>query len=133
MRHSTGAQAGNQAFRSMPEAGILSDDALDRMEKLLDQQFGLAGFRFGLDGLVGLVPVVGDVATAGVSGLIIVDAWKKGVRKRTLGRMAINTVADMVVGSIPLVGDILDFAIRSNVKNIRLMRSDLAKQNRSAG
>lgn len=117
--------------RSQQASGILSDRSLDQMERLLDSQFSIAGFRFGLDGVIGLVPIVGDIATAGVSGVIIFDAWKKGVRRRTLSRMAFNSGIDLLIGSVPVLGDLLDFAIRSNVKNIRLMRDDLARQRRA--
>ena len=117
--------------------GFLTDDHLDRMGEWLDTKFRLPviGLRFGLDGVLGLIPGVGDAATAGVSAVMMADAWKSGARKRTLARMAGNVAVDFAVGTIPVVGDLFDFAFRSNVKNLQLLRDErahLAERRRTA-
>ena len=106
--------------------GFLEDHHLDRVESWLDTKFRLPviGYRFGLDGLIGLIPGVGDTLTAATSGVFIADAWKMGARKRVLGRMAANLGLDFLVGLVPVVGDLLDFAFKSNVKNLRLLRAE---------
>lgn len=104
--------------------GFLRDEHLERYEVWLDSKFSVMGMRFGLDGLIGLVPVVGDVATTGVSAVFVADALKSGARKRTLARMLANMGIDFAVGSIPLVGDAFDFAFKSNTKNLRLLKAE---------
>src|SRR3546814_8601672 len=89
--------------------------------------------RFGLDGLLGLVPGIGDGATALVSLYIVARAWSIGVPKGVLGRMLANVLVDSVVGSIPLLGDIFDVAFQSNRRNIKLLRRHLPAGTTLAG
>lgn len=107
-------------------SGFLSDERLSRLEHLFDRAYRLPGtnFRFGLDGILGLIPVGGDAATALVSGTLVLDAWKGGARKRVLARMVKNVGVDFLVGSIPLVGDLFDFGYKANTKNIKLLRDE---------
>lgn len=116
--------------QSVQKPGLFSDAFLDGLERNLDNRFKVPflNARIGLDGIIGLVPGIGDTLTAALSGLIILDGWKRGVRKRTLLRMAGNAGLDTIIGSVPLVGDIFDFAFKSNVKNIKLMKQDLSAQ-----
>ena len=106
--------------------GFLSDERLATMERVFDRAFRLPGteYRFGLDGILGLVPVGGDAVTALVSSALVLDAWKSGARKRTIAAMAKNVGVDFVIGSIPLVGDIFDFGYKANTKNIKLLRDE---------
>jgi hypothetical protein len=106
--------------------GFLSEHHLDRYENWLDSRLRIPGtnFTFGLDGIIGLVPVVGDIAGAGISAVFIADAWKMGARKRVLARMAGNVGLDLTLGAIPLVGDLFDFVFKSNVKNLKLHRAE---------
>ena len=115
------------------ETGFLQDHHLERYEEWLDAKFRLpvVGYRFGLDGLIGLIPGVGDVATAAVSSVFIADAWKRGARKRVLARMAANVGIDFVVGTIPLVGDLFDFAFKSDTMNLRLLKAERERLARS--
>lgn len=100
-----------------------------RISQLLDDAFRLPGTnaRFGLDALVGLLPGVGDAATAVVSLYLVHEARRLGVPKRTLLRMAANVGADLVIGAIPLIGDLGDFAFKANRKNVRLLERHLER------
>lgn len=102
------------------------DPFLDKLEYLLDRAFRLPGTdrRFGLDGLLGLIPGVGDTATAVISGALILAAWRRGARRRTLARMAGNIALDWAVGTIPIVGDLFDFGFKANTRNLRILREE---------
>ena len=115
--------------------GLISDERLAKLERLFDRAFTVPGtsFRFGLDGVFGLVPVVGDAATAAVSMVIVADAWKSGARKRVMARMARNVAVDFVVGAIPVVGDLFDFGFKANTKNIKLLRDERNRIRGQAG
>ena len=98
--------------------------------KLMDSLFAVPGtrIRLGVDSLLGLVPVVGDIASQMVAAYLIWEARKLGVPKFTLWRMVGNTLVDTVVGAVPLVGDAFDVAFRANMKNLRLLQQHLDKQ-----
>ncbi|WP_207061471.1 DUF4112 domain-containing protein [Motiliproteus sp. SC1-56] len=89
---------------------------------LLDSSIRLpGGFRIGLDGLIGLVPGIGDLLTAGLSSYIIAEAARMGVPKSVLARMGFNVLLEVVVGAIPLFGDLFDFVFKANERNLRLI------------
>lgn len=79
------------------------------------------GWRIGLDGVVGLLPGIGDLLSAGISSFIIRQAAALGVPKVVLLRMAFNTAVDVVIGAIPFMGDLFDFAWKANRRNLRLV------------
>jgi hypothetical protein len=99
---------------------------MERVGRLLDEQFVLpgTGYRFGLDGLLGLLPGGGDALTAGLSAYLIYEAARAGVRKRTLVQMSGNLLVDFIIGSVPVAGDLFDFFWKANRKNIVLARRD---------
>ncbi len=80
------------------------------------------GWRFGLDAIIGLIPGFGDTATSLVSFYILANAVRYGVPKITLLRMGLNLGIDYAVGSIPLVGDVLDAWWKSNQRNLELLK-----------
>lgn len=100
---------------------------LERLVRLLDSEFRLPGtrWRFGVDGLLGLIPGIGDAATATLGASVIAYAAACGVRRRVLARMAGNLAIDVVLGSVPLVGDVFDFFWKSNSRNLALLRREL--------
>lgn len=112
-------------------AGVDAERALRRLEKLgslLDSRFRLpGGFRFGLDPLIGLVPGVGDAASAIVALYIVLEAWRLGASRGTLARMLLNVGLDFGVGVIPVVGDVADFVFKSNRRNLDLLRRHLGR------
>lgn len=105
---------------------------LKRLEKLantLDTAVGIPGTRLsiGLDGLVGLLPVVGDTAMF-LSGLWIVHrAHKMGIRKTVLTKMLLNLGVDATVGAVPVVGDLFDFIWKANRRNMTLIKQEVDK------
>jgi hypothetical protein len=98
------------------------------LAKLLDTTFVLPGtsIRFGLDAVLGLLPVVGDVISAAVGGYIILVARRLGVPRPVIARMLVNLGTDTVVGSIPLAGTVFDVAYKANARNAALLEQALA-------
>lgn len=93
---------------------------LETLASWLDDRFRLPGtsIRLGLDGLAGLVPGIGDTATAALAAWIIVEAWRLGVPRRSLTVMAARVGVDWLVGTVPLVGDLFDIGYKANRRNI---------------
>jgi hypothetical protein len=116
-------------------AWLFRDRTLHGLEILLDEAFRVpgTGIRFGLDGIIGLVPGVGDVLAGILSLVIPVAAWIRGVPYVTLLRMAVNLAIGVLVGSIPLFGDIFDIAWKANRRNYLLLRRHLVEPHRHTG
>ena len=108
-------------------------ERLQYLAELLDDRFSLPGtnFRFGLDGLIGLVPGIGDTVMSGVGCYVVAEAWRLGCRKRTIARMLGNLGVDWLVGLVPVVGDLLDFGFKANRRNLQLALDEL-RQHRHA-
>lgn len=106
-----------------------------RLAKLMDAQFRLPGtqFRFGLDGILGLIPGAGDLGTFAVSGYMLVIMARNGASGFVLARMAVNVIIDALIGSIPLIGDLFDFAFKANTRNLRLMEEHYAEGRHRGG
>ena len=101
---------------------------LKSLSHTLDNKFeGPLGFRFGLDGLLGLIPGVGDLITASLSLYIISQAAALGVGSATLIRMALNVAVENIMDMIPVFGNLFDFYWKSNTKNILLIEKHLAR------
>jgi len=112
---------------SEPGAPTKSTQDLERLAHWLDTIFEIPGIRlrFGIDALLGLLPGVGDTASALASVYILQAASKHGVPRVTLARMTLNIGIDLVVGAIPLVGDLFDVYWKANRKNVELLRRHL--------
>ena len=82
-------------------------------------------FRVGLDSIVGLIPVIGDVATALMGSWIVWEARNLGMPKWQIARMAANVGVDTLIGMIPFAGDLFDLAFKWNTKNLRIIRKHL--------
>jgi len=122
------------AERAVHEAG-LNDEALirriDALARFLDSRFSLFGFRFGFDGLIGLIPGIGDAATAVLSFYLIFLAARAGASLPLIFRMVVNVLIDMTVGIVPVLGDIFDMTFRANTLNAKLLHEYLLKKRRS--
>ena len=108
---------------------------LEAMEQVLERAFILPGINrpIGLDSIVGLIPVVGDVVTASMGAWLIWEARNLGMSKFQLARMAGNVGIDTAIGAIPLVGELFDFAFRSNSRNLRIIKRYLDKRHPETG
>jgi len=111
---------------------VFSDANLDRFAHLLDDCFRIpgTGIRLGLDGLIGLIPGLGDVLGGIASCVLILGAWVRGVPYVTLTRMLVNLAIDVLIGSVPFLGDIFDIAWKANRRNYRLMTRHLRQPRR---
>ncbi len=128
-------------FRPQPQAlpkwrrtaqRLFSDENLDLLAHVLDDLFRIPGtpFRLGLDGLVGLIPGLGDVLGGIASSILIFAAWIRGVPYVALARMMVNLAVDVVIGAIPLLGDVFDIAWKANRRNYALMMRHLREPRR---
>lgn len=97
---------------------------IEWLARWMDTKFRVPGtdFRFGLDGLLGLIPGVGDLSTFAISGYLVLLMARNGASGYVLARMILNIVVDAALGAIPIVGDLFDFVNKANVKNMRLMQ-----------
>jgi len=98
-------------------------ELLRRWSRLMDSAYRVPGtrLRFGWDPIVGLVPGVGDVATASFAVTILYHAYLLGVPKVVMGRMLLNILLDLAAGLVPFAGDIADVAWKSNSANLALL------------
>ena len=95
---------------------------LRRLARFMDSSIRLpGGYRIGWDGIIGLVPGIGDVVGLGVSAWIVFGAARLGASRATLARMAGNVALESVVGAVPVLGDLFDFAFKANERNMRLL------------
>jgi hypothetical protein len=94
---------------------------LEGLARLMDGAFVLpsTNIRLGLDVIIGLVPVAGDVISGVISSYLIWEARQLGAPKWLIARMMANTLLDTTVGAIPVLGDAFDVMFRANMKNIR--------------
>jgi len=118
--------------RSAKVSAAFSDENLDLLSHLLDDFLRVPGtsIRFGLDGIVGFIPGIGDVLGGIASCLLIVAAWVRGVPKVILARMVLNVAIETAVGAVPIVGDLFDIAWRANRRNYRLLEGSVAAPGR---
>jgi hypothetical protein len=107
---------------------------IDTYSRLLDTKFRIPGteIRFGLDFLLGLIPGVGDVASLGMSGVLIATMAKNGASPLLAAKMLFNVALDAIVGTIPIVGNIFDLIYKANYRNAVLM-SEYYKEGRHQG
>ncbi|MGY8667302.1 DUF4112 domain-containing protein [Bradyrhizobium sp. UFLA05-109] len=118
-----------------PFGKLTREQRLARFEaiaKLLDVAFIMPGtnIRYGIDGLIGLIPVVGDIITTAISLWLVREARALGAPWYVTARMLGNVAVDGVVGMVPFAGDAFDVMFRANMRNVRLLRRWLDKQPR---
>jgi hypothetical protein len=105
---------------------------LEALAKLFDVAFVVPGtnIRYGIDGLIGLIPVVGDIITTAISLWLVREARALGAPWHVTARMLANVALDGAVGLVPLAGDAFDVLFRANVRNVRLLKRWMEKQPR---
>lgn len=110
-------------------------DASRRLRKLawlLDNAIRLpGGFRIGVDGLIGLVPGVGDLLAALLSSYIVVEAARMKVGGSVLMRMVGNIALELGIGLVPVFGDLFDFAFKANTRNLKLVEAYLEQPDKT--
>ncbi len=110
-----------------PEAAALRLARIKRLAWLIDGAFRLPGtrFRFGLNSLIGFIPGAGDAVLGALSLYIIYEAARLGVPRHRLAQMVGNVALEVVGGSVPILGDVFDMALKANLRNIRLLEDHL--------
>jgi hypothetical protein len=104
----------------------------DRIARLMDELIVIPGTRIGIgwDAILGIVPGAGDLVSL-ISHLFLAKAaLRAGVRKRIFVKMFLNAMIDLIVGVVPVVGDILDIFWKANRKNSDLLRREIAARAR---
>ena len=103
---------------------------LESIAAVMDTAFVVpgTGIRFGFDGLVGLVPGIGDVVTTALSLYLVHEAWQLGAPKHLIGRMLANVALDGAIGAVPVAGDLFDVLWRANKRNMRMLREWMERE-----
>jgi hypothetical protein len=98
-------------------------EALRRWAVLLDSAFRIPGtrFRFGIDAIIGLIPGLGDIATPTFSVLLLIQAVRMRLPVVVQARMVLNAAVDMVLGFVPVLGDLVDIGWKANLRNLALL------------
>lgn len=120
----------NETPQVLEAQKLIDVSDIEKLADWLDTRFRIPGlgWRFGFDSIIGLVPGVGDTATALLSCYIIARAHQLGASKWLMARMGWNVLVDSLLGAVPLVGDLFDLANKSNTRNIRLLLRDLERR-----
>jgi len=110
----------------MKEEELEKFQRLKILSELMDSKFeGPFGIRFGLDGILGFVPFIGDIVTSLISFSILVSAAQMGATPSTLTRMALNILFENLIDMIPFVGSLFDFWFQANNRNMKILETHL--------
>jgi hypothetical protein len=98
---------------------------LRRIAWMIDGVFKLPGsrFRFGLNSIIGLTPAAGDAILSAISLYIVYEAHRLGLPPHKIGRMLANVGIEAAMGSLPLLGDVLDMAFKANLRNMEIIEA----------
>ena len=113
---------------STSKAPTTTDPArrLRKLAWLMDSAIRLpGGFRIGFEGLIGLIPGIGDLLGALLSSYIVVEAARMKVGGSVLMRMVLNVALELGIGLVPVIGDLFDFVFKANMRNVRLIETYL--------
>jgi hypothetical protein len=111
--------------RNLPRAGAPIDPIAEYLEYLTERSIRLGPWTIGLDGILGLIPGLGDILSGLLASYIVARAAQAGVPRAALARMMANVAMDTLLGAIPIVGDLFDFMYKANTKNLRIYRESL--------
>ncbi|MEH0157893.1 DUF4112 domain-containing protein [Limibacter armeniacum] len=97
---------------------------LDKVAMIMDDGFRIPGtkMRIGLDPIISMLPVAGDTASFLMSALAVIVAARHGASTKVVGQMVGNILVDYIAGTVPVVGDMFDFAFKANRRNYKLMK-----------
>lgn len=115
--------------RNQADDWILMEDKskfplLSRVSYLMDEQFRFPGtkFRFGLDPILNLIPIAGDMAGLLISAGLLLAMARKGASNKLVVLMSLNILLDATIGAIPIIGQLFDFFFKANSRNMKLMK-----------
>src|SRR5215212_5636856 len=117
-----------------PPARLPSMKGLEQVAWLMDRAFRIPGTRItvGLDAILGLLPIGGDVLTGIVQvGIVAMALFRYRVPRPVAARMAANVLIDVLVGAVPLLGDLFDVAFKANTRNLQLLKQVVEQEQRS--
>ncbi|WP_299629260.1 DUF4112 domain-containing protein [uncultured Tateyamaria sp.] len=97
---------------------------LQRLADTLDSRFRIFGIPIGWDSVLGLIPGIGALVTLIPGTAMVLEGARMGARKRVLSRMALNTGADVVIGAIPILGDVFDIFFRSHQRSVAMLQRE---------
>ncbi|HBR93074.1 MAG TPA: DUF4112 domain-containing protein [Opitutae bacterium] len=108
---------------------------IEKLAHLFDARFEIPGtkIRFGWDGLIGLLPGVGDTLTLLPQLYLVFEALRLKLGRATLVKMLLNVLIDWLVGTIPVLGDLFDVAFKSNLRNAKLVAEAIRKKRADHG
>jgi hypothetical protein len=97
---------------------------VEDIARFLDSKFEIPGtnIRFGVDPILSLIPVLGDLLTFLISGALIYTMHNQGASRKVVIKMILNSTLDTVIGAVPLVGTFFDVFYRANDRNVRLLK-----------
>ena len=123
------SSAGKRPFPGLGTDPRSVRQRIEALEKLMERMFVIPGLNkpIGLDVILDLVPVAGSTAAAALGAYMAWEARNLGMPKTAVARMAGNVGVDTLIGAVPLVGDLFDFAFRSNTRNLRILKRHLDK------
>lgn len=108
-----------------PEVLPPAPEWVDRLAWLMDRSIPIGRWKIGLDGIIGLVPGLGDLVGALISGLIVAAGVRAGLPRSAIARMVTNVAVDGVIGAIPFLGDFFDMTFKANTRNVEIYREAL--------
>jgi hypothetical protein len=101
------------------------DPWIEKLAWVMDSSIPIGRWRIGLDGIIGLVPGLGDLAGALISALIVVAGVRARLPRSAIARMVANVAIEAVVGIVPFLGDLFDVAWKANTRNVEIFREAL--------
>lgn len=104
------------------------DPWIERLAWMMDSSIPIGRWRIGLDGIIGLVPGLGDLVGAAISALIVAAGVRAKLPRSAIARMVANVAIEAVVGAVPFLGDLFDMAWKANTKNVEIFREALHGQ-----
>jgi len=129
--HDTPSSHGKIEILDRPPVEFSQIDQLDTLAQLMDNAFEIPGtkIRFGVDSFIGLIPVLGDTISVAVSAFIMSYAKQINLPRHKVWLMRFNVFMDWLIGIIPFIGDAFDVGWKANLRNIKIMRDHIEKEN----
>jgi Domain of unknown function (DUF4112) len=108
-----------------PEVLPPAPEWVERLAWLMDRSIPIGRWKVGLDGIIGLVPGLGDLVGAVISGVIVAAGIRAGLPRSAIARMVANVGIEALVGVVPFLGDLFDMAFKANTRNVQIYRESL--------